>query len=263
MSVKVLRGDCMALLPDVADASVDMALCDLPYAVTSNAWDCALSLPDLWQQLRRVLVPGAPVVMTAASPFDKVLYASNPRWFRYEWVWVKTLPTGFLNAGRAPLRLHEAVLVFCDRQPPYVPQMSTGGRKNSASRAVGSSNYGIHAGWHYASDGSRYPTTVLPFAHEERGAYHPTAKPVALFRYLIRTHTISGALVLDPTAGAGTTPVACIREGRSCIAIERDEAYYTTMCRRVAEEQARPRLIPHEMVAQEAETQMSLESVVS
>jgi site-specific DNA-methyltransferase (adenine-specific) len=247
MEDRLILGDCLEALPTLAPGSVDMALCDLPYEVTANAWDSAVDLLELWACLRRVLAPGAPVVMFAAAPFDKVLYASNPAAFRYEWAWVKSLPTGFLNANRAPLRQHEAVLVFCDRQPPYYPQFRHDGKSMSVVRSLSSSNYGIHAGWHYASDGRRYPTSVLEFAHEERGQWHPTAKPGRLCAYLVRTYTAPGAVVLDPTMGSGSAGVACVQEGRRFIGIERDATYYATAQERIAAAEAQPRLMPVEV----------------
>jgi site-specific DNA-methyltransferase (adenine-specific) len=235
----VIQGDCLDVMRDLPEGSVDLVLTDLPYGTTRNQWDCALPLSALWAAYRRVLAPGASIVLTAQSPFDKLLACSNLSWLRHEWVWVKEQGTGHLNANRAPLKQHEVVLVFCARGPTYSPQMAPGrSYTRTASRRL-SGNYGYYVERDRAKGPQRYPTTVLTFAHDHP-RLHPTQKPVALFAYLMRTYSAPGALVLDNCAGSGTTAVAAIEEGRHYLLIEKEQQYARLCAQRIAA--AQPRL---------------------
>lgn len=228
-------GDCLDVLPTLPDKSVDMVLCDLPYGTTNCAWDSVLPLDRLWPEWLRVC-RGA-VVLFAQTPFDKVLGASNLRHLRYEWVWEKTNATGFLNASRAPLKAHENVLVFYERQPTYNPIKTTGhARKTSKGGGRPSSVYQDHATLERDYDSTeRFPRSVLTFASDkQRSKLHPTQKPVALCEYLIRTYTNPGAVVLDNCMGSGTTGVACLNTGRQFIGIENDPDFFAVAERRLA-----------------------------
>jgi site-specific DNA-methyltransferase (adenine-specific) len=210
-------------MKDIADGSVDMILCDLPYGTTQNKWDSTIDLDRLWAEYRR-LCTGA-IVLTAQSPFDKVLGVSNLRMLKYEWIWQKDSGTGFLNAKKAPLKNHENVLVFYDKLQTYNPQMRTGFKPYSCKQGnTKSSNYGTQTGAVTVSNGDRYPLTVINFARDKHKV-HPTQKPVALMEYLIRTYTNEGETVLDNCMGSGTTGVACKNLNRSFIGIEQDAEY--------------------------------------
>lgn len=234
------QGDCLEVMPrEIADASIDAVIADLPYGTTGCAWDTIVPLEALWHQLRRVMKPNTPVILTAAQPFSSMLVMSNPKWYRYEWIWEKPIGTGHLNAERQPLRSHESILVFSSESaPPYCPQMEVGAPYTpfTSSRYDTTEVYGRQISRHRGSDGSRYPKTVLRFAHEQQQErFHPNQKPVALMAYLARTYVKPGALVLDMTMGSGSTGVACIREGCRFVGIEKDAKYCQIAERRLVE----------------------------
>lgn len=235
MTPQLHNGNCLEVMLSIPDQSVDLILCDLPYGTTQNAWDSVIPLEPLWAAYRRVC-RGA-IVLTAQSPFDKVLGASNLGMLRYEWIWEKTAATGFLNAKRAPLKAHENVLVFYDRPPTYNPQMTEGAtiKRVNASVASHGSNYAkaknVRAPYESTQ---RYPRSVLRYPKDNRmKAIHPTQKPVALMEYLIRTYTNEGDTVLDNCFGSGSTGVACARAGRGFIGIELDPVHFETGSQRV------------------------------
>lgn len=231
--VDLRLGDCLEVMKSIPDGSVDMILCDLPYGTTQNKWDSVIPLNDLWIEYRR-LCRGA-IVLTAQTPFDKILGASNIPMLKYEWIWKKEAGTGFLNAKRAPLKDHENILVFYATPPTYNPQMRTGFRPYTCKQgATKSSNYGSQTGATTVSDGERYPLSVIEFARD-KSKIHPTQKPVALMEYLIRTYTNAGDLVLDNCMGSGTTGVACANSGRRFIGIENKEIYFEIAKKRIGE----------------------------
>lgn len=218
------QGDCLELMKAIPDSSMDMILCDLPYGTTQNKWDSVIDLNSVWSEYKRIC-RGA-IVLTAQSPFDKVLGASNINMLRYEWIWRKEAGTGFLNAKKAPLKDHENVLVFYDKPPTYNPQMRTGFKPYKCAQGkTKSENYGSQTGAVTVSNGERYPVTVLDFPRD-KAKVHPTQKPVALMEYLIRTYTNEGDTVLDNCMGSGTTGVACANTGRRFIGMEQDAGYF-------------------------------------
>ena len=221
------RGDCLEILPTLPDESIDLVLADPPYGVTRNAWDCQIDLQRLWPELLRVAKPNAAIILCAAPPFDKKLAVSNITMYRYDWVWHKGNATGHLNAKHQPMRAHEYLLVFYRERPTYNPQKTTGHKPVNAfyTRHSGS-NYGS-AEAHTAGGGSteRYPRSVLTFSSDkQKDNRHPTQKPLALMRYMVRTYTNSGDTVLDFCAGSGTTGRACSAEGRKFIGIDLNAA---------------------------------------
>lgn len=230
-------GDCFEVMPRLAPGSVDMVLNDPPYGTTACAWDAVIPFPEMWAQVRRVLKPTGAAVFTAAQPFASALVMSNPRDFRYDWVWEKGNASGFLNAKRAPLRAHEHVLVFGEKIETYFPQMTIGHPRKSASKKYGSNCcevYGKQSGVGIYDSTDRYPRSVQFFSSDkQKGAWHPTQKPVALMEYLVRTYTDTGETVLDFTAGSGTTAVAATQSGRRWICIEKDPEYFAKAVARV------------------------------
>ena len=222
----LFEGDCLSVLPYFPAKSVDLVLCDLPYGTTQNKWDSQIPLDLLWEQYRRVLKPNGAVVLTSQGVFTAKLILSNPEWFKYKYVWVKSKATNFLNAKKQPLRKHEDVCVFYARQPVYHPEMTQGEpydkgiRKNQLT-----GSYGDFQPARVQSDGARYPTDLLYFktAESEGNVWHPTQKPVELGRYLIRTFTNPGALVLDNAFGSGSFLVAAAEEGRRYVGIEKND----------------------------------------
>lgn len=222
------HGDCLEVMKEIPDQSVDLVLCDLPYGTTQNKWDSVLPLDQLWVEYRRVC-KGA-IVLTAAQPFTSAVVMSNPAEFKYQWVWNKSKVTGVLNAKKQPLRNHEDVLVFYQQQPTYNPQGVEACSKRAAtgvSKGKSSGNYGKITETKdgtYEQTATGYPRSVLKIASEGK-TVRPTQKPVALMEYLIRTYTNGGDVVLDNTMGSGTTGVACMNTGRRFIGIEREAQY--------------------------------------
>ncbi|MET4703090.1 site-specific DNA-methyltransferase [Frigoribacterium sp. UYMn621] len=231
MSGQILYGDCLELLPAIPSASVDMILCDLPYGTTRNPWDSIIDLDLLWPEYLRVAKPNAAIVLTAQTPFDKVLGFSRLDLLRYEWIWEKTTATGHLNAKRMPMKAHENVLVFYRSLPTYNPQMTTGHERKVSSaehkrNSKATTNWGEHGLTSYDST-ERYPRSVQVFATDkQKSKIHPTQKPVALFEYLIRTYTNEGDVVLDNAAGSGTTAIAARNLGRNFVCMESNAEYY-------------------------------------
>ena len=203
-----------------------MILCDLPYGTTQNKWDSVINLDALWEAYARVLKRSGAVVLTSQGVFTAKLILSNERWFKYKLVWEKSKPTNFLNAKKQPMRKHEDICVFYRAQPTYNPQMGEGApydkgvRKNQLS-----GSYGNFQPAHVHSPGGRYPTDVIYFktSESEGPVWHPTQKPVELARYLIRTYTKPGDLILDNAFGSGSFLVAAAAEGRRFCGIEKNE----------------------------------------
>ena len=217
----------MELMPEIPAGSVDMILCDLPYGTTENQWDSIIPLDKLWKQYKRVIKDDGAIVLTAQTPFDKVLGASNLQMLRYEWIWIKSNPTGFLNANRMPLKAHENILVFYKNLPTFHPQKTHGHKPVNRYKKHSSdgSNYGkTIIGTEGGGQTDRYPVDLLYFPRDiER--LHPTQKPLELFRYLIKTYSNEGDTVLDNCIGSGTTAAAALSCGRNFIGIEKEEQF--------------------------------------
>lgn len=226
----LLHGDCLVEMNRIQDSSVDMILCDLPYGTTRCKWDTCIDLPQLWGQYRRIVKPAGAIVLFAQTPFDKVLGASNLDMLRYEWVWEKTRATGHLNANRMPMKSHENILVFYRKLPTYNPQITSGHRPvNTYTKHRGDGVLYGNVRPVVSGGGStdRYPRSVLKFPADTRKvSIHPTQKPVALLKYMIRTYTNKGDIVLDNCMGSGSTGVAAVHEGRDFIGIESDADYF-------------------------------------
>jgi site-specific DNA-methyltransferase (adenine-specific)/modification methylase len=224
--VSLIQADCLTAMRAIPDATVNMILCDLPYGTTQNSWDSVIPLDGLWEQYERILAPQGAVVLTAQGPFTARLMLSNEAWFKYKLVWEKSKPTNFLNAKKQPLRKHEDVCVFYPRQPKYQPQMGDGAAYDKGVRKDQlTGSYGEFRPAHIKSAGGRYPTDVIyhKTAESEGPVYHATQKPVGLGRYLIRTYTEPGDVILDNAFGSGSFLVAAALEGRNAIGIELNE----------------------------------------
>lgn len=200
---KIYLGDCLDLMPQIRDQSVDMVLCDLPYGTTKNNWDSIIPLDKLWEQYERVIKPNGAIVLFSQQPFTSKLVMSNPKLFKYEWIWEKDSGTGLLNSKYAPMKIHENICVFSKsaacfvkdkaKTMSYNPQMRTG----FAPYKSKANNFGSNYDTRYMkevvaeSNGERYPIDIIKF-NRDKEKFHPTAKPVALCQYLIRTYTNSG-----------------------------------------------------------------------
>lgn len=245
-SYHVLNGDCLEVMKDIPDGSIDMILCDLPYGVTRNKWDSVIPLDALWSEYKRIVKENGAICLHADGLFMAMLMLSEPKLWRYNLVWDKMLPTGFLNANRMPLRRTEEICVFYKKQPVYHPQKTVGAKNHSKGNAAGLSiaDSGLHNhnyGTYSVVDNSeehgcmKHPTSLLTFQkpHPSK-AVHPTEKPVALLEWLVRTYTEPGNVVLDNCMGSGSTGVACMNTGRRFIGIELDSNYFRTARHRIA-----------------------------
>lgn len=240
--LKLVYGECLQAMAQLPVGSVDLVLCDLPYGTTACKWDTVIPFDALWAMYSRVAKPNTAIVLTASQPFTSTLVMSNLREFKYEWIWEKSKATQHALCKLRPMKAHESILVFYKAQPTYNPQMTEGepykGRKQINPTAE----------WNMGSkrndnDGSRYPRTVHYEVSGDRGIrYHPTQKPLALMKYLIRTYTHVGMTVLDNCMGSGTTGVAAIQTGRNFIGIEQDKKYYKVARERILRARANRRL---------------------
>ena len=223
---RIIEGDCLEVMKNIPNKSIDMILCDLPYGTTQNKWDSIIDLDDLWKEYKRVIKDNGVIILTSHGIFTAKLILSNEKWFKYKLVWEKSKATNFLNAKKQPLRKHEDICVFYKKQPTYNPQMrdgipyDKGIRKNQLT-----GSYGDFKPVHVVSDGKRYPTDVIYFktAESEGPVFHATQKPVELGRYLIRTFTNEGDIVLDNACGSGSFLVSAVLENRKYIGIEKNE----------------------------------------
>lgn len=235
--MKLLHGDCLELMKEIADKSIDMILCDLPYGTTNIKWDVVIPFPPLWENYLRIIKDNGAIVLTAQQPFTTDLINSCRKYFRYEIIWEKTQKMGFLDANRKPLRAHENILLFYKKSPTYNPQkikvdVPIGRvRQQSGSRAE---HYNKMRTGRHVDDGTRFPASVLKisnwngalFGKTNNATKHPTQKPVALFEWLVKTYTNEGEIVLDNCMGSGTTGIACKNLNRDFIGIEKEEKYF-------------------------------------
>lgn len=224
----IYQGDCLEVMKDIPDQSIGMILCDLPYGTTQNKWDSVIPLEALWAEYRRIIKPRGVIALTSQGIFTARLILSNEEWFRYKFVWVKSKSTNFLNARRQPLRQHEDICIFYGQQPSYQPVMWQAEPYDKGTRkAQYTGSYGDFKPVQVKSDGERFPTDTLycKTAESEVGGrvWHPTQKPVALGRYLIRMFTGPNDIVLDNAFGSGSFLVAAAMEGRRYIGIEKNE----------------------------------------
>jgi len=234
---KVIKGDCMEVMPSIPDNSIDMILCDLPYGTTQNKWDSVIPLDKLWTEYNRIIKENGAIVLTSQGVFTAKLILSNEKWFKYKIVWIKSKSTNFLNAKKQPLRKHEDICVFYKKQPTYNPQMTEGVAYDKGIRKDQyTGSYGDFKPRHVKSNGKRYPLDVITYeepkhddfiycktAESEGKVYHPTQKPIELGRYLIKTYTNEGDIILDNACGSGSFLVAAVKENRRFIGIEKNE----------------------------------------
>ena len=233
----IYNEDCICGMAHIPDHSIDAIICDLPYGTTRNRWDTVISFNDLWFHYKRIIKERGAILLFGQGMFTAKLMMSNPKWWRYNLVWQKTQPTGFLNAHRMPLRTHEDICVFYNKLSVFHPLMTKGVRKVSSAfskrNCAKTTNYGSHCVTDYDSD-QRYPTSVLCFAKDvQHSAIHPTQKPVALIEWLVKSYTSSGDLVLDNCSGSGTTAIACLKTGRKYLCFEKDPYYYDLSIKRI------------------------------
>ena len=222
----IIEGDSLEILSKLPDNSIDMLLVDLPYGTTQNKWDSIIPLDKLWKEYRRIVKINGAMIFTASGLFSAKLILSNPKEYKYKIIWEKSKATNFLNVKKQPLRKFEEILVFYRKQPTYNPQMQQGKPYNKGKRKNQlTGSYSDFKSTNIKSDGERFPTDVIYFktAESEGKVIHPTQKPVELGRYLIRTYSNPGDIILDNTSGSGSFLVSAIMEGRNFIGIEKNE----------------------------------------
>jgi len=224
----IIQGDCLEVMKRIVPSSIDMILCDLPYGTTRNKWDSIIPLDKLWEQYLRVIKPNGVIALTAVQIFASQLIMSQPKLFKYDLVWEKTISSGQLNVNKQPLRLHEQILIFYNMQPTYNQQFSSG-TPYSINRKVTfkGESYNKQRDSHKTNNGFRHPTSIIKVPNPRIKGGHPTQKPVALFEYLIKTYTSEGDVILDNCIGAGTTAIAALNTKRHFIGIELLEKYCT------------------------------------
>jgi len=237
----IYNGDCLELMKEIPIGSIDMILCDLPYGTTACKWDAVIPFDKIWKHYERVIKLNGAIVLTASQPFTSALVMSNPKMFKYEWIWEKSKASNFLLAKKQPLKAHENVLVFANGTPNYYPQKTQGkpyyrgGVKEKHDNPEVSNNIpNYHSHIRKSEDGMRLPRSVQYFTTAEfDGKFHPTQKPIALFEYLVNTYTNEGETVLDNCSGSGTTAIACINTKRNYICMEKDSEYYNKSIERI------------------------------
>jgi site-specific DNA-methyltransferase (adenine-specific) len=234
--------DCFDVFPLIADKSVDAIIADLPYGTTNCKWDSILELNKLWEQYKRIIKPNGVIVLTSTQPFTSVLISSNLKMFKYEWIWQKSHATGHLNAKKQPMRQHENICVFYEKQCTYNPQMIKKSYLDKRTKSGQFEKVDVYNSFTKVerqidvTDG--YPKTIQYFATPFKGGEggkHPTQKPISLMEYLILTYTNENEIVLDNTMGSGTTGVACLKTNRQFIGVEKEKQYYDVAIRRMSE----------------------------
>lgn len=250
--VRLLYGDCLEQMKEIAGNSCNLICTDLPYGVTNKGsaagkWDNVIPFEPMWEQFLRVAKENAAIILFAQGMFSAKLMMSQPRLWRYNLIWAKNNPSGFLNANRMPLREHEDILVFYRKQPTFHPQMKPCApdevvhSRGNLNKQIVNNCYGKRVEMESKVRCEKCPTSILHYPKPHHKGQHPTQKPVDLLRWLIRSYSNEGDVVLDSTMGSGTTGVAAVIENRGFIGIEKDEHWYSVACGRINQAVIRPR----------------------
>lgn len=242
MNIKLFLDDCLNIMNNIPDKSVDLILCDLPYGTTPSKWDNIIPFDVLWNHYKRIIKPKHAILLFGVEPFSSKLRLSNLEWYKYDWIWIKNIPVGFVNAKLKPMPKHEIISVFSDGKTAncnknnmiYYPQGLLPFNKTIKSKRNSESLYNRPSNIDnkYYQEFTNYPTTDLYFA-KDKPVIHPTQKPVALLEYLIKTYTKEGETVLDNCMGTGSTGVACKNTNRNFIGIEKEEKYFNIAKERI------------------------------
>ena len=237
--IKLLQGDCLELMKEIPEKSIDMILCDLPYGTTACTWDHIIPFDKLWYQYKRIRKNNAAIVLFGSEPFSSYLRMSNIKEYKYDWVWDKKQPTGFVNANARPMKRHELLSVFSNGSATstscnmiYNPQGLLIYNKITSYTSRGYLGERESQEKRYIQKNTNYPNSILSFS-KDINKIHPTQKPVALLEYLIRTYTNENMVILDNCMGSGSTGVACINTKRKFIGIELDQNYFNIAKKRI------------------------------
>jgi site-specific DNA-methyltransferase (adenine-specific) len=233
--INLLHGDCLELMKDIPDKSIDMILCDLPYGTTACKWDTIIPFEPLWEQYERIIKDSGAIVLFGSEPFSTMLRMSNLQNFKYDWIWEKEQGANFMLCKYQPYKVHEIISVFSYGTHIYFPQM-TEGKPYISGKGTSGDITGNVLKTQTKNNGTRYPRSIQKFnTDKSKGSLHPTQKPVALLEYLIKTYTDEGETVLDNCMGSGTTGVACVNTNRNFIGIELEDKYFEIAKQRISE----------------------------
>jgi site-specific DNA-methyltransferase (adenine-specific) len=234
--ITLMQGDCLERMKDIPSGSIDAVITDPPYGTVACRWDNVIPFEPMWEQLTRIIKPNGAIVLFSSQPFTSALVMSNPRMFKYEWIWDKKIPSGMSYARFQPMRQHENIVVFCAGKTKYNPQMvlrDTPIKGGGMSKGETTNNQKLVA--LKKTYTHKNPTTILVYDKVRKGSLHPTQKPISLLEYLVLTYTDEGETVLDFTMGSGTCGVACNKLNRNFIGIELDEVYFQIAKERIGE----------------------------
>jgi len=241
--MQLIHGDCLEKMKDIPDKSIDMILCDLPYGTTACKWDVVIPFEPLWEQYKRIIKDRGAIVLFGSEPFSSYLRMSNIKKYKYDWIWEKDKPNNFALANKQPMKYHENILVFYEKQPTFNKQLEPrkGGGKSRCKYPVDNSkrkseHNNIQDDAKMFNPDLKNPSSIQFISTGRRqDLIHPTQKPVALLEYLIKTYTLENETVLDNTMGSGSTGVACINTNRNFIGIEKDDKYFEIAKKRIEE----------------------------
>ena len=239
--VTLWHGDCLELMKNIPDGSVDLVLTDPPYGTTACKWDSVIPFEPMWEELNRIIKPNGAICLFGSEPFSSALRMSDVKYFKYDWIWEKEQGANFMLCKYQPYKVHEIVSVFSKSTHNYFPQM-TDGKPYVSGKGTSGDITGNVKKIQTKNDGKRYPRSIQKFCTDKNKSKHPTQKPVALLEYLIRTYTNEGETVLDFTMGSGSTGVACVNTNRNFIGIELDEGYFNIAKKRIEKAQAQSRI---------------------
>ena len=233
---QLYKGDCLEIMRDIPDKSVDMILCDLPYGTTACKWDSVIPFEPLWEQYNRIIKDNGAIVLFGSEPFSSALRMSNIKDYKYDLKWQKDQGSDFMLAKKKPLKDYEDIAVFYKKQPTYNPQMREGfkewTKKDSGNNVIGHLDKQEKAQIKQSIGNKRYPISILKF-NRIRNGLHPTQKPVELLEWLIKTYTNENEVVLDNAMGSGSTGEACMKTNRNFIGIEQDDKYFEIAYNRI------------------------------
>ena len=233
----LFNGDCLEVMKNMEDKSIDCIICDLPYGTTACKWDTIIPFELLWSQYSRIIKDNGAIVLFGNEPFSSYLRLSNIKDYKYDWKWIKSKPSGHLNAKKQPMRAYEDICVFYKKQCTYNPQGLTYGEFNNnrpsrKNKTLGDYTFGIERDFGI-SNAKGYPKNILEYPNPNNNKLHPCEKNVQLLEYLIKTYTNESETVLDNTMGSGSTGVACLNTNRNFIGIELDKDYFNIAKERI------------------------------
>jgi site-specific DNA-methyltransferase (adenine-specific) len=241
--MKLYHGDCLELMKEIPDGSIDMILCDLPYGITACKWDVIIPFEPLWEQYERIIKNNSAIVLFGTQPFTSALVMSNPKMFKHQWIWNKKQSGSAINAKYKPLKITEEICVFAKGRVNYYPIMRKGKMRKKGGNKKSNALMNDIPDYHTYSE-EYYPTCILEISNANRkNRLHPTQKPIALLEYLVRTYTNEGETVLDNCMGSGSTGIACMNTNRRFIGIEKEKKYFDIATKRIEEHQQQLRLL--------------------